>query len=80
MSSVHSANKLLLSGKCPCCGGELEEVIEPGIILDPFMGTGTTLAVAKSLGRKGIGIDISSKFCDLAIKRLQEISLRFEGF
>ena len=32
-----------------------------GIVLDPFMGTGTTLRVAKALGRSGIGVDLAPK-------------------
>ena len=40
-------------------------------ILDPFAGTGTTLKVARELGRKAIGIDISAAYCDLAVKRLR---------
>lgn len=40
-------------------------------VLDPFAGTGTTLKVARSLGRKAIGIDISEEYCDLAVKRLR---------
>jgi len=49
-----------------------------GTVLDPFMGSGTTLAVAKSLGRKGIGIEINPNYCKLAIKRLQKIPLPME--
>jgi DNA modification methylase len=30
----------------------------PGVVLDPFMGTGTTLEVAKRMGRSAIGIDL----------------------
>ena len=47
------------------------------IILDPFMGSGTTLVAAQSLGRKAIGIEIESKYCDIAIRRLQQQSINF---
>ena len=39
-------------------------------VLDPFMGSGTTGAVAKRLGRNYIGIEISKKYCDLAEHRI----------
>jgi hypothetical protein len=34
--------------------------LEPGVVLDPFVGTGTTLDVAQSMGRSAIGIDLES--------------------
>ena len=44
-------------------------------ILDPFMGSGTTLKVAAKLGRKAIGYDISEEYCKLAIERNRQAVL-----
>lgn len=51
---------------------------EGDVVLDPFMGSGTTAKVARALGRKYIGFEISQEYVDLANKRLQETKTLFD--
>ena len=49
-----------------------------GIILDPFLGSGTTCYCAKKLNRYSIGIEIEEKYCEIAAKRCSQGVMRLE--
>ncbi len=57
-----------LASRCP----------KGGAILDPFMGSGTTLRAAADLGINAIGIEIEERYCEIAARRLQQEVLPLE--
>lgn len=70
---VYTETLVKTVGWTPACKCSAE--IVPAVVLDPFVGSGTTLLAARTLGRRGVGIDLSKDYLDLARHRLEEVPL-----
>jgi DNA modification methylase len=71
-----SRAKFVESGWSDCgCGAGWT----PGTVLDPFFGSGTTGVMARRLGRKTVGVELSPDYCQLAANRFRQDVLNFDG-
>lgn len=67
--------------ECGCIHPDLNPSSwRPGLVLDPFAGSGTTLAVATGHGRDAIGIDLDARNADLALERVGPMFLTIERY
>lgn len=60
---------------------QIVEILTPenGLVLDPYMGSGSTLAAAKLAGRQAIGVETEERYCEISAQRLSQCVLDFEG-
>lgn len=68
------------SEKPPACMRALIGLVTPidALVIDPFMGSGTTLVAARAEGRRAIGIEIEERWCEVAARRLAQAVLPLE--
>jgi DNA modification methylase len=75
---VHASGKLHGAEKPVGLLAELMRVAGPSIVLDPFMGSGSTLVAALGSGRRAIGVEAEERYCEIAAKRLEQEVLPLE--
>ena len=64
------------TGWQPTCACDADVV--PAFVLDPFVGSGTTVAVAQGLGRRGVGLDLNREYLCIATKRIEAVTPPFQ--
>lgn len=56
-------------------GEETKVEWEGGVVLDPFMGSGTVAYVAKQMRRNYVGIELNQEYIDIAMKRIKHVQM-----